>query len=939
MLVALWLAHGCRQDVEPVVTQTIALQALPATLDFGRVPVVAAVQDSIVVVNAGNAAWNTYTPPEITGAGFSFVSGCDAPLAPDTTCTLRVAFVPEALGPTTGTVRFAVQDDVADGNDVVVPLTGDGIPTEVFVSPAHLDFGNVIVGSSATRTVHIENRGSSTVRFDVALSGPFVDSAGAHSFSSALAGSTSVDVPLIFAPTTSGRASGTLQVITCGPACGPRVELIGQSVSPRIEVQPRQLDLGVVAPGDSVDGVIEVKNTGDDALVVGAVELVGAPGFSWAEQLMPLVLGPDETRELAVSFAPTQGAATAAAVFTLYSNDPLSPRVFVPITASAPGPGLVVVPEVAHLGFLDPEETRDLSVVARSVGDVAVLLDDVRLVGGGDAFSLVGAPVGLSLGRGEAAQFFVRGKATSGAVTAGGATTQLLVVAESVSLVNITFSAGTTGCVPRALAPHVDLGAVRLGEQSSGSVLIENVGDATCTLADLRSGADVGLPEASDMNAAGRGLETLSPGAAGFVEFSFAPFVQHTSTFTALATFIDVASPVWVSASGRGVRGGLVAVPTAIELGPVAHGCPSPSGTVLFVADGAETIRIERFALGPLESPVRIVAPPTPLVLLPGESGAVHIEGSAQVAPGVYEAAVDAVSDLGTASARITLTVVEDDDDIEEHFVATDIEAVDILFVVDNSGSMGDDQDLLASNFASFFATALADRSTDFQVGVTTTDVLSPGAAMGGLVGPVLNRFTPDLEDKFAEQVLVGEAGTGLELGLEAMRMALEDRAGDGLIRSDAALSVVFVSDEEDAGAFPEALPDPALARDPLEYVALLQAKKGGALAHTPVLVSAVIVPGFARRYQTLVDAFGGVALDITSTGWGTRLGEIGIDTFSLARAYVLANEPDVNSLVVLVNGRAVTAFSYEERRRAVVLDEAPPPGADVVIRYRQVCP
>ena len=55
-------------------------------------------------------------------------------------------------------------------------------------------------------------------------------------------------------------------------------------------------------------------------------------------------------------------------------------------------------------------------------------------------------------------------------------------------------------------------------------------------------------------------------------------------------------------------------------------------------------------------------------------------------------------------------------------FQQPDNPMADILFVVDNSGSMEDNQTNLANNFTSFIQAA-TDWNADYQIGVTTTDV------------------------------------------------------------------------------------------------------------------------------------------------------------------------------------------------------------------------
>ena len=170
---------------------------------------------------------------------------------------------------------------------------------------------------------------------------------------------------------------------------------------------------------------------------------------------------------------------------------------------------------------------------------------------------------------------------------------------------------------------------------------------------------------------------------------------------------------------------------------------------------------------------------------------------------------------------------------------------VDILWVVDDSGSMDWAQDQLTSKFESF-ARKLTEARVDFRVAVTTTDVcdidwsngkpktnahcpelknpgnggqLISGGTMidGAMVGPPQGRFlvdpttklsvltnaTPNFASTFARVAKAGTSGSSYEHGLTAAKMAVEKAiagVNKNFLRSDAPLSVIVLSDEEDEG-------------------------------------------------------------------------------------------------------------------------------------------
>ncbi|NBD14000.1 MULTISPECIES: VWA domain-containing protein [Corallococcus] len=160
----------------------------------------------------------------------------------------------------------------------------------------------------------------------------------------------------------------------------------------------------------------------------------------------------------------------------------------------------------------------------------------------------------------------------------------------------------------------------------------------------------------------------------------------------------------------------------------------------------------------------------------------------------------------------------------------------DILFVIDNSGSMQEEQQGIATELPAFLA-ALKEGSgvaQDFRVGVITTSVyqrlllpdgtdstrsfpdqegrLQPVKDEAGQ--PTAERFIegtdPLLLDKFQRLVNQGTSGSGQETPFEAVRLAvasplatqpLAEGGNGGFLRDGARLLVVVVSDEEDCSS------------------------------------------------------------------------------------------------------------------------------------------
>ncbi|MBK7859141.1 MAG: hypothetical protein IPJ65_11080 [Archangiaceae bacterium] len=127
-----------------------------------------------------------------------------------------------------------------------------------------------------------------------------------------------------------------------------------------------------------------------------------------------------------------------------------------------------------------------------------------------------------------------------------------------------------------------------------------------------------------------------------------------------------------------------------------------------------------------------------------------------------------------------------------EHRTAPALKS-DFIFVVDNSGSMSEEQAALVSASAALYG-AFASAGLDFRLGVVTTDSdVLRGAG-----------FTRDLA-QFQSDVKVGINGNGFEMGLEyalrAVKLARQtSQPPERQLREDAGLVIVILSDEENSG-------------------------------------------------------------------------------------------------------------------------------------------
>lgn len=148
---------------------------------------------------------------------------------------------------------------------------------------------------------------------------------------------------------------------------------------------------------------------------------------------------------------------------------------------------------------------------------------------------------------------------------------------------------------------------------------------------------------------------------------------------------------------------------------------------------------------------------------------------------------------------------------------------VDILWVIDNSGSMATSQQALTDNFNSFI-NRFQEKESDFHMAVTGTeswraayqanasykDILlkmrrGPLAQISGVWGyspdsgvGIMDKMTGNLSTVFTTNAKQGISGSGDERAFSSMMDTLNYSGNNGFRRSDAVLAVIIVSDEDD---------------------------------------------------------------------------------------------------------------------------------------------
>jgi hypothetical protein len=527
----------------------------------------------------------------------------------------------------------------------------------------------------------------------------------------------------------------------------------------------------------------------------------------------------------------------------------------------------------------------------------------------------------------------------------------------------------------------INFGIVQVLRNTTQGVRIENIGADACLINDIEiaAGSD---PDFTLVNGGETGI-MLAAGDTKTILIGYTPGSEavHTGELTFYISDPNNSNPV-VNLRGVGSASALLISPNEIDFGQIGVNCATRARLVSIYNTGSSPTVIERvelpagvspeFTLSAL--PAGVPAPPG-ATIAPGQSVEVSVR---------YRAA-DIGQDTGffhiyergrTDPYVVPLFGSGALDPVnEDRFEQLETPEVDILFVIDNSCSMSEEQASLTANFQSFIQFADA-QALDYRIAVVTTDVdgcpspLSPqrpGALDQGQCGyfadgngdntardPSWRLITPDeqpsAESAFAAIATQGINGSGSERGLEAAYQALSSPIitgwNSGFLRPSAYLALIFVSDEEDQ------------SNNAVDfYVNYFLAIKG---FRNTALFSASSIVGDAPngcgnfqadagvRYIDVADRTGGIFESICTGDWGSSLQNLGLSVFGYKSRFFLSNQPVAGTVEVMVDGVPVAPtapsgqirWNYDAPTNSVNFSPLaiPEPGSEIVVTYRPEC-
>lgn len=947
----------------------------------------------VCLVNATTAedAASDGAPCVQTGeTDFTFPNVVGEAVAPNAQLDLPITFAPTQGGASTLFLRIESNDPAEPV--VAVELTGRGTAGQLCADNAVLDFGEVFVGESKTMQVTLENCGLRPVTIDsYALTSPddvfavALDGVEPVAPIGPLEPGDSITLDVTFAPTQvrsyRDTLAGQATLTTAAPfVAGYTLLFVGDAKTPpscRVNVVPQTVQFGAVASNTTATQQLVIQSVGECACELTSIDgpVPADTGFAMpTPPTLPMTLkgtqgcegdpeGAQDQPNLVIvdlTYTAPERETPAAdnATLTVTTTDATTPTREVSLEANGGGTPfcqIEVTPQgsgsfvpaqnrwgVVQFGRVTVYFTKRLPIELKNIGNTECTIDgvewDVEANTLANEFSLEyedGTPVNVG------------------------------------SAPPVTLQPGQVQRYMAVFAPtHTIQADNPFDVLSFGSYSGSNPGGLGCGLASPSTRCN-GVKFLTSDNA------TPDDEEGGVVAGDFSVGFAATPVEPA----IDV-------------------IPGEVDFGLVTLDCGSPLRRVNVYNTGSGDLTVGQPYATPETTPatfeVAANAPSFPHTIPPGGMMAIDVRFYARSLSVVTGELIIPTFEGGEEGPPVSVplrgegTLETEQTDIFDQFSDP---KVDVLWVVDDSGSMAPYQDLLAQNFPDFFSESDVS-AADYQIAVTTTlaldDTCIPDLsgstsscnedAMSGYYTACsgndryLTTASSDPEGQFICNVKVSDpanvnpdrgASDAAEAGLQAARNFLEPPNIDdpningGFLRDDAKLHVIIVSDEPDFSEGPIDLYVDffrnlkGFRNDSLVAVSAIAGPRNGCSWTNSN--GEVVTVGADARYEDAVAALNGRFQSICDADWTTMMSNLGLASLGLKVEFFLSRAADAATLSVCVRNGSATAtctpvsqtsdgaadgYFYDPTANSIVFNpgSVPPRGSRVEVHYETYC-
>ena len=330
------------------------------TATFGTVTVLTTLDKTITLKNTGGAAVTDLAPSfnneffKFKGGSFPGAGGtCTPSLAPASTCSVVVTFMPSVKGTISGILTINYGDGFNTSDSASINLTGAVLsgPVLSFIESFH-DFGSVAIEGLNSATLTVKNTGdTSGALTSNSVGSPFNYAGGAFpgaggTCSSMIEPISTCTIQVNFAPLFIGPVtkSVTLNYISEGMAQSASINIIGRGIS-GVNVSfvaGNTYDFGNVIAGTTASFDLKVKNYGTQTAQNILASGLTSP-FSITSKTCSTSLGAGAECLISVQVAPTAAGSLSSLLNLSYNDGAQNKTSTINLVASAKSPAKLTI--------------------------------------------------------------------------------------------------------------------------------------------------------------------------------------------------------------------------------------------------------------------------------------------------------------------------------------------------------------------------------------------------------------------------------------------------------------------------------------------------------------------------------------------------------------------------------------------------------------------
>jgi len=549
----------------------------PDELDFGQAFPGACKPMNIIIGNTGYGdlyITNIYSDNPY----FTDIYPTDAVVASGATISVMIAFCPEQIGPTTGTLTIVSNDP---SGSYVLGLAGECVLPGIGVSETSHDFGDCRVNSTNIWYFDIENTGTGELDFEIDSDN---DAFSVFPTSGTVLPGTPSTIEVEFVPGMLGPISGLLTITHNVPETPDiTIDLTGNGVASAVEFIPADAveghDFGNVLVCTKAQWQFTLKNATSATATLNYEFSTDIPGTF---DVLPTVgtLGIGSESVISVWFHPTKVGPTTGTLILHSPDADFGDDVLIDLS------GFGIAPDIDVIGSHTFPDTRYATI---GVGETKPF--PIRF-----APSTVGT--------------------ISGVITIFSNDPDEPTVA--VQMVGVGLHSPEIGLPD--IEVRSNFGVLRVGETTQGTIEISNIGTAdlmitSVQITDNTESFSIESATTGTMSTTTEGW-SLGPGEALFVTIEFHPVAIGPTTGTLTIYSNDPVYPVYgVTLTGEGTAApNIVVSPTSLDYGVVLVGdaidrtfeIQNTSELVPLIVSGIESSTAEFTVISPTEFPVTV---------------------------------------------------------------------------------------------------------------------------------------------------------------------------------------------------------------------------------------------------------------------------------------------------------------------------------------------